>query len=322
MGHDLAQHILRGDLASLAKAITLVESKKQEDRGRAQSLLEELLPHTGNSLRIGISGPPGVGKSTFIEAVGPLFVEKGYKVSVLAVDPTSPLGGGSIMGDKLRMEKLSRKKGAFIRPSPTASGPEASITGVTRESMLLCEAAGFDVILVETVGVGQAEYRVEGMVDCFVLLVLPHGGDGIQSIKRGILELADIIVVNKVDGILEEEGERVSFIYKQALEGARRPKEFWPPPVMTCSSLDEGKTTLVFETIERFRKMANDSGYFHKNRKYQQERWMEDTMDHILWERLYKIKTEDPLYLRLKSQVREGQTTPLRAAKELMDHLF
>ena len=323
MGEDLAEGILRGNMASLSKAITLVESKREKDRPRAWALLEELLPHTGQSLRIGISGPPGVGKSTFIEALGCLLIGRGHRVSVLAVDPTSPLGGGSIMGDKIRMEKLSREEGAFIRPSPTAQGADNSITAVTRESILLCEAAGYDIIFVETVGVGQSEYRVADMVDCFILLVLPHAGDGIQGIKRGILELAHIIVVNKADGPLEEEVQRALLVYRQGLEGIPGPREeCGGPAVVASSSLDENKTALVWEKIEEFRKRAIESGYFHSNRQRQQEGWMEDIMERILWERLDRMKREDPLCLRLKSRVREGQITPLGAAKELWDHFL
>ncbi|MEL0204371.1 MAG: methylmalonyl Co-A mutase-associated GTPase MeaB, partial [Halieaceae bacterium] len=194
-----AEAILTGDRRALAKAITLVESQRPQDVETAQTLLKALLPHTGNSIRIGITGVPGVGKSTFIEAFGQHVIEQGHRLAVLAVDPSSPVAGGSILGDKTRMEALSREEAAFIRPSP-AGRALGGVAFKTRESLLLCEAAGFDIILVETVGVGQSEHQVAGMVDFFLLLMLPGGGDELQGIKKGILELADAIVVNKADG--------------------------------------------------------------------------------------------------------------------------
>ncbi len=193
------QALLDGNRRALAKAITLVESKLDRHREQAQDILEQVLPHSGNSIRIGITGVPGVGKSTFIEAFGLYLIAQGKRVAVLAVDPSSPIAGGSILGDKTRMEELSRRDEAFIRPSP-AEGKLGGVAQKTRETMLLCEAAGYDVILVETVGVGQSEYQVAGMVDFFMVLMLPGGGDELQGIKKGILELADALVINKADG--------------------------------------------------------------------------------------------------------------------------
>ena len=211
-----AEAILTGDRRALAKAITLVESQRPHDVEAAQTLLKSLLPHTGNSIRIGITGVPGVGKSTFIEAFGQHVIEQGHRLAVLAVDPSSPVAGGSILGDKTRMEALSREEAAFIRPSP-AGRALGGVAFKTRESLLLCEAAGFDIILVETVGVGQSEHQVAGMVDFFLLLMLPGGGDELQGIKKGILELADAIVVNKADGSSESLARTTQQHYRSAM---------------------------------------------------------------------------------------------------------
>ena len=226
------QPLLDGNRRTLAKAITLVESKLDAHREQAQAILQAALPHTGNSVRIGISGPPGVGKSTFIEAFGLHLVEQGKRVAVLAVDPSSPLAGGSILGDKTRMESLSRSPAAFIRPSP-AEGALGGVAQKTRESMLLCEAGGYDVILVETVGVGQSEFAVAGMVDFFMVLMLPGGGDELQGIKKGIVELADALVINKADGDGQLLARQTRQQYTSAMNLLRH-TSFWTPRVMTC----------------------------------------------------------------------------------------
>src|SRR6056300_2064678 len=224
-----------GQRRALAKGITLIESLRAEDRERAQNLLGELLPYTGNSIRIGITGVPGVGKSTFIESFGLHLLNQGKRVAVLAVDPSSPLAGGSILGDKTRMEALSRQDNAFIRPSPAGSAL-GGVAQKTRETMLLCEAAGFDVILVETVGVGQSEHQVAGMVDFFLVLMLPGGGDELQGIKKGIIELADAIVINKADGDSQGLAHITQRHYSGALSLLKHPG-FWQPDVKTCSAL-------------------------------------------------------------------------------------
>ena len=224
-----AEAILTGDRRALAKAITLVESQRPQDVETAQRLLKRVLPHTGNSIRIGITGVPGVGKSTFIEAFGQHVIEQGHRLAVLAVDPSSPVAGGSILGDKTRMEALSREEAAFIRPSP-AGRALGGVAFKTRESLLLCEAAGFDIILVETVGVGQSEHQVAGMVDFFLLLMLPGGGDELQGIKKGILELADAIVVNKADGSSESLARTTQQHYRSAMSLLRH-DDFWEPKV-------------------------------------------------------------------------------------------
>src|SRR5690554_5541424 len=227
--------LLSGNRRALAKAITLIESKRDVDRAKSQELLERILPHSGKSIRVGISGVPGVGKSTFIESFGLYLLSQGKKLAVLAVDPSSPIAGGSILGDKTRMEYLSREENAFIRPSPS----EGALGGValkTRETMLLCEAAGYDVILVETVGVGQSEYEVASMVDFFLVLMLPNAGDELQGIKKGIMELADALVINKADGESMNYAEQTRRHYQNALHLLRH-TSFWTPQVLTCSAL-------------------------------------------------------------------------------------
>jgi LAO/AO transport system kinase len=238
------QLLRQGNRRALAKAITLVESKLDSHREQAQLILEQLLPDTGKSIRIGITGIPGVGKSTFIEIFGLYLVAQGKRVAVLAVDPSSPIAGGSILGDKTRMEELSRSEQAFIRPSPS-EGALGGVAQKTRETMLLCEAAGFDVILVETVGVGQSEYQVAGMVDFFMVLMLPNAGDELQGIKKGIVELADALVVNKADGESINLAEQTRRHYENAMHLLRH-NSFWTPQVMTCSAREKNNIDTVW----------------------------------------------------------------------------
>ena len=247
-----AEAIVAGNRRALAKAITLVESSRPQDREAAQALLNELLPHTGKSLRVGITGVPGVGKSTFIESFGQHVIAKGHKVAVLAVDPSSPMAGGSILGDKTRMEHLSRDPSAFIRPSP-AGKALGGVALKTRESMLLCEAAGFDVVLVETVGVGQSEHQVGSMVDFFLILLLPGGGDELQGIKKGILELADAIMINKADGESESLARKTKLHYQSAMS-LLASNDFWKPEVHTCSALERQGIEECWSMMERFSK--------------------------------------------------------------------
>ena len=234
----------QGNRRALAKAITLVESKLDSHRAEAQQIIEQVLPQTGNSIRIGITGIPGVGKSTFIETFGLYLISLGKRVAVLAVDPSSPLAGGSILGDKTRMEELSRNDQAFIRPSPS-EGALGGVAQKTRETMLLCEAAGYDVILVETVGVGQSEYEVAGMVDFFMVLMLPNAGDELQGIKKGIMELADALVVNKADGESISLAEQTKRHYENAMHLLRQ-SSFWSPQVLTCSAQENNNLDTVW----------------------------------------------------------------------------
>ena len=249
----LAERILAGDRRALARAITLIESRRSEHQEQAAQLLGRLLPATGQAVRLGISGTPGAGKSTFIEAFGAHLIEQGHRVAVLAVDPTSRRSGGSILGDKTRMQRLAQAQAAFVRPSPAGD----SLGGVarrTREAGLVCEAAGFDVVLIETVGVGQNETAVADMVDCFVLLLAPGAGDELQGIKRGVIELADLVLINKADGELRAAARRAQADYKAALALLRPGTAGWAPEVLTCSALEGTGIAEVWQAVRRHRR--------------------------------------------------------------------
>lgn len=312
-----ADSIRAGQRRALAKGITLVESQREQDRRASQTLLNELLPATGNSIRIGITGVPGVGKSTFIEAFGLHLIEQGHRVAVLAVDPSSPVAGGSILGDKTRMEQLSRSEAAFIRPSPAG----AALGGValkTRESMLLCEAAGFDVILVETVGVGQSEHQVAGMVDFFLVLMLPGGGDELQGIKKGIIELADAIVINKADGDSEAIARTTQQHYRSALSLLKHPG-FWQPQVLACSALHNRGVADVWSMIDGFRTEATDNGSLQHKRAEQSLTWMYQLVDELLRinvKRHPQVREALPV---LERRVQQAEVTPLAAAMEIIE---
>ncbi|MBP9682078.1 MAG: methylmalonyl Co-A mutase-associated GTPase MeaB [Bacteriovorax sp.] len=312
--------LLSGDRRTLAKAITLIESSRDEDRKLAQDLLEKILPHTGKSFRLGITGVPGVGKSTFIESFGQLLISKGHKVAVLAVDPSSPLTGGSIMGDKTRMEKLSAMSEAFIRPSPTA-GALGGVANKTRETMLLCEAAGFDYVLVETVGVGQSEYEVQSMVDFFMVLMLPNAGDELQGIKKGILELADAIVVNKADGDMADQALRTMGQYQSALELISS-NTFWKPFALTCSSLKNDNIQLLFDKINEFQKLSTGNNHFLENRGEQNKAWFKKLIHELLELKLNTEKQYKDQKMLLENSVMKGELPPLKAAHQLIDGLF
>src|SRR3954454_24463100 len=245
---ELAQHVINGDRRALARAITLAESTRSDHRAEAEALLEQVLPHAGGAVRVGISGAPGAGKSTFIEALGTHLVAHDHRVAVLAVDPSSTRSGGSILGDKTRMEQLTRSPDAFVRPSPTG-GTLGGVARRTREAMLLCEAAGFDVVLVETVGVGQSEVAVAGMVDLFLLLLAPAAGDELQGVKRGIVELADLVVVNKADGELAAAATRTAADYGNAVHIVR-PVGTWTPRVLLSSALTGAGIEDVWATVD------------------------------------------------------------------------
>src|SRR5210317_1317711 len=265
--------LLSGNRRALAKAITLVESKLERHREQAQGILEQVLPHSGNSIRIGITGVPGVGKSTFIEAFGLYLIEQGKRVAVLAVDPSSPIAGGSILGDKTRMEELSRREEAFIRPSPS-QGSLGGVAQKTRETMLLCEAAGYDVIIVETVGVGQSEYQVAAMVDFFMVLMLPNAGDELQGIKKGIMELADALVINKADGDSVNLAKQTQSHYQSALH-LLTPQSFWQPSVLQCSALHSQGIAEVWQMISDHTSQAVAGGHFDAKRQAQNRQWMQ-----------------------------------------------
>ena len=308
--------ILSGDRRALAKAITLVESQRETDRDAAQTLLKSLLPHTGSSIRIGVTGVPGVGKSTFIETFGQHLIEKGHRLAVLAVDPSSPVAGGSILGDKTRMERLSRSEAAFIRPSP-AGKALGGVAFKTRESLLLCEAAGYDVILVETVGVGQSEHQVAGMVDFFLLLMLPGGGDELQGIKKGILELADAIVVNKADGASETLARTTQQHYRGAMSLLKH-EGFWEPKVMTCSALHQQGIEAVWETIVEYAEAARSGGIFDEARAAQNLTWMRQLIDELLRSGLAQHPRVRAAMPEVEAAVRSAIQTPLSAAQTIL----
>lgn len=316
MAVDL-EGLRKGNRRELARAITRVESTLEAHRQQAQGMLEQLLPYTGNSIRIGISGVPGVGKSTFIEAFGLYLIEQGKRVAVLAVDPSSPIHGGSILGDKTRMEELSRSEQAFIRPSPSA-GALGGVAQKTRESILLCEAAGYDVILVETVGVGQSEFEVAGMVDFFLVLMIPNAGDELQGIKKGIMEMVDGLVINKADGESLNLAKMSKRHYQNAFHLMQH-SGFWTPQVHTCSALEKSRLDTVWGMIEDYRQQAQDNNEFEPKRTRQNIAWMNKLVYEQLEARLREnpaIKAELP---GLELKVKQGATTPYLAARRIME---
>ena len=316
---SLAAAIKAGDRRALAKGITLVESTRSDHRQQAAELLETLMPATGNSIRIGISGVPGVGKSTFIEAFGNLLLERGQRVAVLAVDPTSAVTGGSILGDKTRMETLAFAKNAFVRPSP-AGKTLGGVTRRTRESLLLCEAAGFDVILVETVGVGQSETAVADMTDMFVLLLLPAGGDELQGIKRGIMELADLVLVNKADGEQTNSANQTMADYRSALHFMKSRFASWQPQVLACSSLKNSGIAEVWQEVESFRSTTTASGELQQHRAQQARSWMWSETAEALVADLKNHPAVKSLVPELEQAVLRGELPPTLAAQRLIEH--
>jgi len=314
----LVDGVLRGERRAIAKAITLLESTRGDHRQRADALLNALLPSAGGSLRLGISGVPGVGKSTFIEALGLQLIDEGHRVAVLAVDPSSSLSGGSILGDKTRMEQLSAREQAFIRPTP-AGGTLGGVAEKTREAMLVCEAAGFDVVIVETVGVGQSETAVAGMTDLFVLLQLPNAGDDLQAIKRGVMELADLVVVNKAD--LDEAAANRA---RSMLQGSLRllsihGRETGPPPVLCVSALTGQGMQSFRDEVDRLAAARRDSGAFDARRRSQSLAWMWDSVNAGL---LAGFRAHPAVRAALADTLREvgeGRIAPSAAARALLD---
>ena len=313
-----ANAIKSGDRRELARAITLIESTRTEHRAQAESLLTKIMPHSGKSIRIGISGVPGVGKSTFIEAFGLYLIKHGHKVCVLAVDPSSPRTGGSILGDKTRMEMLSRSQDAFIRPSPS-SGRLGGVARRTRETILICEAAGFDVILVETVGVGQSETAVANLVDMFLLLIAPGGGDELQGIKKGIVELADLVIVNKADGDLLPAAERVNRDYTAALHLLRVQSENWPPKTLMCSSINGLGISKIWGEVEAFKQAMAPTNALKTLRKKQAIAWMWDEIHENLIDKLKSSPAATKLIPNMETDVQAGNITPTEAAREILN---
>jgi len=314
----LARGILERKLRPLAKGITLIESKNPEHNQAANQLLEKILPHTGNSVRIGISGVPGVGKSTFIEAFGKHLTSQGHRVAVLAVDPTSQITGGSILGDKTRMEELARDENAFIRPSP-AGATLGGVARKTRETMLLCEAAGYDVILIETVGVGQSEITVASMVDFFMLLQLANAGDELQGIKKGVMEIADAIIINKAEGSNRMRAEVAAQQYVNALHILRPKSQNWNVPVMLCSAMYKEGIAEIWDMVCDYYEKLTTSGEFQQKRRKQAVDWFWALLMDDLKEMFVTDKNVEGMFASVRNAVEQGITTPSAASKRLLE---
>lgn len=314
----LARGLLDGDRRALARAITLVESTRQEHRQLANTLLESMARYSGNSVRLGITGVPGVGKSTFIESFGNFVIDQGHRVAVLAVDPSSSISGGSILGDKTRMENLSRREQAFIRPSP-AGKTLGGVARRTRETLLLCEAAGYDYIVVETVGVGQSETMVSEMTDMFLLLLLPGGGDELQGMKRGITELADLILVNKADGDQKAIANHTVADYRSALQFMSRKHNSWEPRVSPCSALGNEGIKDVWEQVQSFVTTLKASGEWHQRRSRQAIDWLWREVSDGLLTDLRRNPRIASAITTIQKAVMEGDKPPTVAALEIVD---
>ncbi len=318
---NLLDELRKGDRAALSRSLTLVESKKAEHRALAAELIHRAMPFSGKSLRIGITGVPGVGKSTFIEAFGEYLTRQHKKVAVLAIDPSSTQSRGSILGDKTRMQHLSQNPKAFIRPSPTA-GSLGGVARKTRESILLCEAAGYDVILVETVGVGQSETTVKSMVDFFMLLMLAGAGDELQGIKRGIMEMADLLLINKADGENEKAAKRAIGEYKRALHLFPPKANEWIPRVESISALEQTGMDEAWRIISEFEQQQRLKGYLEANRKEQNVLWFKESVGQLLLEKLASDSNHQEHFNQLEEKVRNGKMEPGQAATQLLGDLF
>jgi len=314
---ELGSAVRRGDRRALGRAITLAESGREDHRQQAERLLEQLLPHRVDSIRVGISGVPGVGKSTFIEALGRYIIEKGGRIAVLAVDPSSKLSGGSILGDKTRMETLSREQNAFIRPSP-AGTTLGGVARRTREAILICEAAGYDVVIVETVGVGQSETAVKDMTDMFMLLLSPAGGDELQGMKKGIVELADMILVNKADGEFEMSARHAVSDYRSAIHLLRPASPNWQVPVTACSALTGMGIDEAWSHVEDYRQKLGESGEIEAQRSDQARAWMWSEVGDSLLDRLRAHPDVRAILSDLETQVVKGTSTPAAASRRML----
>jgi len=313
----LADAVLGGDRRALARAITLIESTRRDHRAEAAALLERLMPHTGSSIRVGISGAPGVGKSTFIEALGNHVIDAGHRVAVLTVDPSSAISGGSILGDKTRMETLARRGEAYIRPSPSGN-TLGGVTRRSRETLLVCEAAGFDVIIVETVGVGQSETKVADMTDMFVLLLQPGGGDQLQGIKRGIMELADLILINKADDDLEMLARKSANEYRHALQLLRPRSADWKVEVHTCSARDQAGIDEAWSVVTRHQAALHASGQLAAMRAEQARAWMWSEVQDSLIADLREDPDVHAHIAELEDAVSRGRIPAATAAERLL----
>lgn len=314
---EYVEGILKGDISFLSKAITLIESNKESHRIIAEEIIDKCLPYSGNSIRIGITGVPGVGKSTFIESFGNYVTSQGKKVTVLAIDPSSQKSGGSILGDKTRMETLVNNPNAYVRPTPS-KGSLGGVARKTRETIILCEAAGFDVIIIETVGVGQSETAVHSMTDFFLLLMLAGAGDELQGIKRGIMEMADSIVITKADGDNKLPAKLAWSQYQNALHLFPPNQNEWIPRVETSSSIENKGIDTVWKIIEEFQRLTISNGSFVNKRKKQASFWMYETINEELKENFYKEKTTQEKLIDLEKRVQNGTLSPFKAAHLLL----
>jgi LAO/AO transport system kinase len=318
---ELSAGIRRGDRVMLGRAITLIESAAPAHQASADALMDAIQPYAPtNTLRIGITGAPGVGKSSFIEALGTLLTSRGHKVAVLAVDPSSPKSRGSILGDKTRMERLSADSSAFIRPSP-AGDALGGVARKTRETIALVEVAGYDVVLIETVGVGQSETAVRRMTDAFVLLLMPGAGDELQGIKRGIVEMADLLVVNKADGDRLDAAQMARAHYANALHLFPARESGWTPKVLTCSSLDASGIEAVWDALLLFRDRVGESGFFESNRRQQTQYWFRDTLEQSVRDAVYNNPAFSAAVEDMEEGVMRGAVSPFVAARALVEGL-
>ncbi|WP_291285549.1 methylmalonyl Co-A mutase-associated GTPase MeaB [Flavobacterium sp.] len=315
---ELIAGVLSGNITALSRAITLVESTNPEHTAKANEVIKGCLPHANRSIRIGITGVPGVGKSTFIETFGSYLTQLGKKVAVLAVDPSSSISHGSILGDKTRMEELVKDENAFIRPS--ASGDTlGGVARKTRESIILCEAAGFDTIVIETVGVGQSETAVHSMVDFFLLLKISGAGDELQGIKRGIMEMADAIVINKADGDNIKKANQAKLEFNRALHLFPPKKSNWQPKVTTCSAITKEGISEIWTTISDYTETTTSTGFFQERRKEQNQFWMMETIDEHLKSNFYNHPEIIGQLLQIKKAVQNDEISPFAAAQLLLD---
>ena len=315
---ELVEGVRSSNRTLLGKAITLIESNAAKHTPLAEEVVRQVLPHTGNSIRVGITGVPGAGKSTFIEALGCMLCAQGKRVAVLAVDPSSSLSRGSILGDKTRMEMLCREENCFIRPSPS-SGTLGGVTRKSRETMLLCEAAGYDVILVETVGVGQSETTVRSMVDFFLVLLIAGAGDELQGIKKGIIELADTILITKADGTNIPRTEAARIEFARVLHYLTSTTPGWRPQVLTCSSVENKGILEAWEVVEQFREAMQQSGQFEDRRRRQTLDWMEDMLSQQLWHDFTTNPGTLAVWPRIEQDVLEGKLSATTAVKQLFN---
>lgn len=315
---DFVKGVLANDLTIFSRAITLVESNRPDHIKKTQEILKELLPHTGNSIRIGITGPPGAGKSTFIEALGMYLTGHNLKVAVLAIDPSSSLTKGSVLGDKTRMENLSKEKNSYIRPS-ASGGTLGGVAKKTRETILLCEAAGYDVILIETIGVGQSEITVRSMVDFFMLMLLPGSGDELQGIKKGVVELADLMVVNKAEGANKTKANMTRAAYANALNLLQPATEGWKTEVKTCSALDNIGIDDIWTTINNFQDNTKNSGIFEIRRKNQMLEWMHSMLEEGIKSKFYSNPKISNKINDIEALVTKTEITPTAAVNELLN---